>query len=334
MYRITSASFRVLAQTMAETGVDMEALFADLGFKSLDVHRDPKGVRLELIYQLMSEVAQRSQNPDYGLLAYSKAHPGNLELLGYAIMSSATLGVALQKLVDYHLLIGNGFCFCLEQKNDQITLIGFDLTRDSSQTPRSFIDAGTAQILGMIHWLLPDQKPQPLSLTLTYPEPADTSRLTSFLGHDLTFNAPYNSITFNADVMAMKLPTASLELDLVHAEHVKTRLNEVVRGSMAARVRRTLAEHLAQGIPCGLDDIALALHLSKRSLQHGLDREGVHFSGLQDEARLKMAHNFLRNSMRSLKYIAALLGFRDQSSFNKACLRWFGVPPGQYREPS
>ena len=35
---------------------------------------------------------------------------------------------------------------------------------------------------------------------------------------------------------------------------------------------------------------------------------------------------------RSVKYIGALLGFRDQSSFHKACRRWFGMTPGRYRQ--
>ncbi|WP_259645092.1 AraC family transcriptional regulator [Pseudomonas cichorii] len=316
---------------MAETGVDMDALFADFGCEGRDLYSDPKGVRMELVYHLMAEVTLRSGCPDYGLLAYSKAHPANLELLGYAIMSSSTLGAALKKLVDYHLLIGNGFCFCLERKSDQVSLLGFDLTRDGSLTPRPVIDSAMAQILGLIHWLLPEHKPGPLAVTFTYPEPDDIGSLTRLLGNDLIFNAPYNSMTFKTDVADIELPTANSQLDMVHAEHVRARLDDLVRGSMAARVRRALSEHLTQGIACGLDDIAQTLHISKRSLQHGLEREGVNFSGLQDEARLKMAHSFLRNSMRSLKYIAALLGFRDQSSFNKACLRWFGVPPGHYR---
>ncbi len=332
MYRITSASFRVLVQTMAETGIDMDALFADFGCESRALYNDPKGVRMELVYQLMAEVSLRSDRPDYGLLAYSKAHPANLQLLGYAIMSSSTLGAALKKLVDYHLLIGNGFCFCLEHKHDQVSLLGFDLTRDSSRTPRPVIDSAMAQIIGLIHWLLPEHKPGPLAVTFTYPEPADLGSLIRLLGHDLSFNAPYNSLTFESSVADIELPTANPELDRVHVEHARTRLNDLLCGSMTIRVRRVLSEHLAQGIAFGLDDIAQALHISRRSLQHGLEREGVNFSALQDEERLKMAHSFLRNSMRSLKYIAALLGFRDQSSFNKACLRWFGMPPGHYRE--
>jgi AraC-like DNA-binding protein len=33
-----------------------------------------------------------------------------------------------------------------------------------------------------------------------------------------------------------------------------------------------------------------------------------------------------------LQQVADLLGFVDQSNFFRACRRWFGAPPGQYRK--
>ena len=132
----------------------------------------------------------------------------------------------------------------------------------------------------------------------------------------------------------MALPTADPALDVLHVEYARTRLNLVLNGSMTERVRRVLAERLAQGVPSDLNRIAQALGISARSLQRRLSNEDIHFSALQDEARLMLAHNFLRNSARSVKYIGALLGFRDQSSFHKACIRWFGMTPGCYREES
>jgi AraC-like DNA-binding protein len=32
-----------------------------------------------------------------------------------------------------------------------------------------------------------------------------------------------------------------------------------------------------------------------------------------------------------MKQVTYLLGFHDHSSFHKACTRWFGMTPGQYR---
>ncbi|EJM00619.1 DNA-binding domain-containing protein, AraC-type [Pseudomonas sp. GM102] len=333
MHRMTCASFRVLADVLTDGGANVEALLKQFD-SSEEVFANPKGVGLELVYKVMEEAVKRTGNPDIGLLAYTRAHPANLEVLGYAVMSSATLGTALQRLVDYHSLISNGFCMCLERKPRALRLIGFDISMEPSLTPRPFIDAGAAQTLGLVHWLLPKHKPQPLAASFTYPEPADTSWLERLLGSNLLFDAPYNSLTFSLDDCSIALPTADPALDVLHVEYARTRLNLLLNDSMTARVRRVLSERLAQGVPSDLDKIAQVVGVSARSLQRRLSNEDMHFSALQDEARLMLAHNFLRNSVRSVKYIGALLGFRDQSSFHKACMRWFGMTPGRYREES
>ncbi|NBF04321.1 helix-turn-helix domain-containing protein [Pseudomonas sp. Fl5BN2] len=332
MHRMTSASFRVLADVMREGGANVDALLKQFGSSIQDVDENPKGVRLELVYHVMREATRCTGNPDLGLLAYSKAHPANLEALGYAVMSCATLGAALQRLVDYHALISNGFCMCLERKPQALKLIGFDVTAEPSLMPRAVVDAGAAQTLGLLHWLLPQHKPQPLAAAFTYPEPADTRALRRLLGDNLQFCAPHNSLTFSSQDCAMALPTADPALDVLHMEYARARLNVLLSGSMTARVRRALAECLARGAPSDLPHIAEMVGVSTRSLQRRLGHEDVHFSALLDEARLMLAHSFLRNSMRSVKYIGALLGFRDQSSFHKACMRWFGMTPGRYRE--
>jgi AraC-like DNA-binding protein len=330
---MTSASFQVLADVLTDGGANVDALLKQFD-SGEEVFANPKGVGLELVYKVMAEAAKRTGNPDIGLLAYTRAHPANLEVLGYAVMSCATLGTALQRLVDYHSLICNGFYMCLDHKPRALKLIGFDISIEPSLTPRPFIDAGAAQTLGLVHWLLPKHKPHPLAATFTYPEPADTSRLERLLGSNLMFGAAYNSLTFSKDDCSIALPTADPALDVLHVEYARARLNVLLNGSMTARVRRVLSERLAQGVPSDLDKIAQVVGVSARSLQRRLSNEDMHFSALQDEARLMLAHNFLRNSARSVKYIGALLGFRDQSSFHKACIRWFGMTPGRYRQAS
>lgn len=333
MHRMTSASFQVLADVLTDGGANVDALLKQFD-SGEEVFANPKGVGLELVYKVMAEAVKHTGNPDIGLLAYTRAHPANLEVLGYAVMSCATLGTALQRLVDYHSLICNGFYMCLDHKPRALKLIGFDISIEPSLTPRPFIDAGAAQTLGLVHWLLPKHKPHPLAATFTYPEPADTSRLERLLGSNLMFGAAYNSLTFSKDDCSIALPTADPALDVLHVEYARARLNVLLNGSMTARVRRVLSERLAQGVPSDLDKIAQVVGVSARSLQRRLSNEDMHFSALQDEARLMLAHNFLRNSARSVKYIGALLGFRDQSSFHKACIRWFGMTPGRYRQAS
>ena len=63
-----------------------------------------------------------------------------------------------------------------------------------------------------------------------------------------------------------------------------------------------------------------------------LHAENTSFQQLLDEARRELARKYLADARYSVQQVAGLLGFEDDSNFFRACRRWFGVPPGQYRE--
>ena len=321
MYTITRAYLSVLAQALEASGTPLEAAQDALA-------SNRRHIRLATVYQWLQALVQKTENPDIGLNVYAQAHPAMLGLMGYAVMSSSTLGEALQRLVTYHPLTTNGSCLLIERQAGKVKLIGFDI---GPCAPRVFIDAGFAMTLGLLHWLSPASRLAPMTVELSYPEPAQTQHLEGLLGSQLKFSAPYNSITFPEEICDLPILTAAPALDGMLAELADAQLMEIIAGSVAVRVRGALSEQLTQSLTPTLTSVAHALRMSNRTLQHALVREGVNFSTLLDEARLTMAHRLLRGSFRSLKYISATLGFRDQSSFHKACLRWFDMPPGQYR---
>ena len=74
------------------------------------------------------------------------------------------------------------------------------------------------------------------------------------------------------------------------------------------------------------------LHISSRTLQRRLEDEGTSFQQLRDDTRRELAQRYLREPVSSsLSRVAELLGFEDQSNLFRACKRWFGESPGQYR---
>ncbi|OLU29142.1 AraC family transcriptional regulator [Pseudomonas sp. PA15(2017)] len=327
MYTVTSSCFQVMAKAFLEQGVDPRKLDQ----RSLLALGSGAPITLAQVYSLFSQASEQTANPDIGLGTYGHAHPSALGAQCYPMMSSPTLGAALKLMVDYHPLVTNGSHYLLEQRHDTLKLIGLEAATSPVAAPRAFIDAGAALTLGVVHWLTPHQRPKPLGAEFTYAQPVDTSGLRQLFGDNLRFSAPHNSLIFRARDAAIALPTADTALHVMHQEYVQSRLDDLVNGSVAARVERLLSKQLTLGINLDLSEVADSLLLSKRGLQKALEREAVSFIQLQEESRLKLAHNLLRNSTRSLKYISATLGFRDPSSFHKASMRWFGMPPSQYR---
>ena len=59
---------------------------------------------------------------------------------------------------------------------------------------------------------------------------------------------------------------------------------------------------------------------------------GVSYQQLLDDTRRELAMQYLGDPRHSLAQVADMLGFVDQSNLFRACRRWFGMPPGQYRQ--
>jgi len=97
---------------------------------------------------------------------------------------------------------------------------------------------------------------------------------------------------------------------------------------VAELVRRLLATGHADAVT-----VADQLRLHPRTLQRRLAREGVTFAALLDRERQAQAARLLTQPDLQLGQVAALLGYSEQSAFNRAFRRWYGVAPGRYRAP-
>lgn len=288
-------------------------------------------IPLQQLTGFLALIEQTRGNRDIGLLAYEKAHPGNLGVLGYAVMSSSTVRDALKYIVDYHYLIGCGFYMFLDEQPDALKMVGFaeDLREDA--LPRVFIDAVASITLGLLHWLVPDRKITPLAAEFTYPKPDDTRELERLFGPNLRFAAEVNSLTFDHEDGALPIATADPMLQAIHDDYLVMQQRQLVADQMSGSTKNTILQHLYQTLPLTLDAVAKTMNLTSHQLIHSLESEGHSFKKLLDLVKSQMGHLLLTGTDLSLKQISYRLAFKNQSAFNKACERWFGMPPGLYR---
>lgn len=95
------------------------------------------------------------------------------------------------------------------------------------------------------------------------------------------------------------------------------------------RVASWLQRHTA---PPSLEQAALELCMTPRTLNRHLARYGVSFKELADIQRKSRAEQLLRETNWSIDRIAETLGYGDPSNFNRAFRRWFGKAPSVYRQ--
>ena len=113
---------------------------------------------------------------------------------------------------------------------------------------------------------------------------------------------------------------------------LQKRLDEMeVDDSVSARVRSALTELLPAGSGT-IDDVAVKLGLSKRTLQRKLTEEKTTFQKQLNNTRELLAKNYLRSTDMSSEDIAFLLGYQELNSFFRAFTVWTGMSVSEYKE--
>src|SRR5690606_16800270 len=134
------------------------------------------------------------------------------------------------------------------------------------------------------------------------------------------------------DAWQMANHRADPDLFGVLEDHVRL-LGERVPSEPAevAEVRHAIVEQLKGGDP-SLEQVAKKLAMSPRTLQRRLQEHGLRYADRRDSARAAAARSYLRDRQISMAEVAYLLGFAEQSSFNRAFKRWTGKAPNEYRK--
>ena len=96
------------------------------------------------------------------------------------------------------------------------------------------------------------------------------------------------------------------------------------------KVRSALTELLPGGTGT-VDDVAMKLGFSKRTLQRKLTEENTSFQKQLNGTREILAKHYIRNTDMSSDEIAFLLGYQEINSFLRAFHLWTGMSVSDFR---
>lgn len=141
-----------------------------------------------------------------------------------------------------------------------------------------------------------------------------------------------NAIEFILDRQDVEkaLHTGNAELSLANEHIISRHLADLHRDNLASQVEMAIIQQLPSG-QIKEENVASALHLSRRTMQRCLAEEGASFSDLLENKRKQLADKYVSDHTLAISEIAYLLGFSEQANFSRAYKRWFGMAPTQYR---
>ncbi|URM29039.1 AraC family transcriptional regulator [Pseudomonas frederiksbergensis] len=316
----------LVLNTFKADGLSSEALLAGSGISAADLSRaDTRITTNQEMLVCANAVALRR---DIGLELGRRMHVSSYGLLGYALLTSATLGDALRLALHYPALLGTLFELSLEEDGERIWLTAGDYRENPALAPFN-VEFCLVSMKVTCEDLLGHPLPL-LGARFDYPAPDYQARYTERFDCPLQFDAASNGFAFDKRWLEHPLPLADAITHQAMAERCRKQNTEFTgRQAWLGRIRQLLAAQL-NAAP-GLDGLAEQLNCSARTLRRHLKELGCSYQELLDELRFEQAKRMLCEDQLPIYRIAEALGFSETASFRHAFVRWSGVAPSQFR---
>ena len=154
------------------------------------------------------------------------------------------------------------------------------------------------------------------------PAPSYADKIRHAFGAHVSFGADENSMAFPAAWLVMQPPFSDPAL----FQSVLAELRQAVARIENPDTLRARVERLLHTMPDGrldADSAARAIGVSRRTLVRRLGQTDTRFRDLLDDEMKRRASKFLQTRTLSRDEVAERLGYRDPTSFSRACRRWF-----------
>lgn len=291
-----------------------------------------KELKGELSYRsktnLVEEVARKLDCPDFGLRLAQEQNLTLFSLATATALNAPTVGEALESIIR-HLRDHSPIRMALEQREPgDLAYLKLDLDRKLTNHRQNL-----EQILGVANNTLKTlcgSHFRAKSVLVRASSPLPHARYEYYFEAPVHFGCSCDAVVFNA---------SELQKAVNRNDFQRHSLLNQYSGAAPLEEPLDLKHQVEQLIlcllpiqRCNLQTVANQLGLHKRTLQRHLSERSVVFEDFLDTIRRRLAEEYLAESSMPMAQVAALLGYREQSSFNRACRRWFDTTPMNKRK--
>jgi len=331
MSGVSSQWTRLIAQVADAGGVPARELFGEIGM-DYGLLGDPDArFEQDHLTRFWTELVARTGNEHLPLQAVRLMTPSAYHFIGYLMMSSATLRDCLDKRVRYDWLVSGSARTELREEPGGVAIVCV-IGGERLPVVRQSYELACVCVVEMVRWLL-QRRVVPLYARFTHDGPADPQPMRDYVGCPITYRAAENSLCFSLADTRAPLPTADGEIARFHETLITDYIANASRPAFVQDVRRYLHERLPDGLP-NMDEVAAHFHMSESSFYRRLAQDRVRYADVLDGVRRQLAEYHLKQGRLSVLEIAMLVGYAEPSAFFRACKKWFGASPKEYRAAS
>jgi len=319
---------RALVDTMADHGVDAEALFAGTGITPKAIGDSQTRISHRQKMALFDNVCRLAPDPTVALQAGQRQRMSDMGVFGYAILSSATFAEAIEFGMRHLRLAGPVLEKSFRVDGELAIFEGHEYAGLGALLPVA-TEFWFSSMQALISRTL-DRPFEARRLVLPYPPPGHAHRYEAILRCPVVFDAPVMQWEFDASLLPLPLPAANPIMAEVSAAFCGRMLEEIGGESPLVRAIKQACLNAVGGMP-RVEQMAERLHLSTRTLHRRLVEAGTTYQEIIDGVRSRLAIEFLERTDLSADEIAERVGFSDVSNFRKAFRKWTGQTTTFYR---
>lgn len=320
---------RSLADLVVQLGLDPNRLCLGLGFNIADLANPQSRVSIRQACLMIKRALDMTKGRDRGLgLDMSTTESiASMGLVGYAMLTSATLGSAIALGIDMQKQTGALLSFENLESPGHITL---QVTCPFHEPEiLTFLVEEAFGVFLNIARTLAGPAFSPSSIELSYPRPAYAAHYENLFRCPVHFDRKDNLF-----VCAKHWANTPISTHNALSNRQVMELLEMSDGrggeiEFIESVERILRRDLRT--PLNLSVVASQLCMSERTLRRRLAQNEMSYQAILDDLRKQRALSLLGNVRMTLDEVAFEVGFSDAQNFRKAFKRWTGHGPRQTR---
>ena len=277
----------------------------------------------------------REQLPDLTLRMLKSSDLLDLGLMGYAALSSGTVGNAIKVMLRYQELTSDRYTETIAMEDNYLYIRPIPRWQYVAQLRNIAEDClgGNWRVFEIL--LGPEADLRGASAHFAFPEPEYSDTY-----HDVFKPCV---VKFDAEKTELKIPQKWLELPVASANIVMSGVTAAVcermlgpgrgtRMDTPRAVRRLLLSRPGKRM-LRLEEAADELLMSTAQLRKRLYRAETSYKNIVLETRMGLARHYLESTPLSIQEIAFLLDYAQPGPFSRAFKKYYGFPPRDARIP-
>lgn len=324
---------RLIWEELNARQLDANDLFRQVGLNPAQLSSGTARFPVDKMGQLWRLALEITGDPCLGVETGLRWHATTFHALGFAWLASTSLGEALHRLTRYGRFVSDALRYQLVTGElDYYFRMEINPELNGSQYEQNTspaTDASIVALLKMLRLLLGDSY-HPKQITCSHSPNSASLMLERIASCPVHYGGEFVELVFDHHDVENPLTSGNDELSMAHDQIILKHLADLDEDNLVDQVQIRIFEKLPSG-EVKDEDIARDLNMSTRTMQRRLNETGTSFTVLLQEARQKLAQQYIHDNKLAVSEIAYLLGFSDQSNFTRAFKRWYGVSPSQYR---